>query len=208
MIDPDKYLEYLERKEIPPQPPYGSSVRGHDFNYDADIWKLRDKARKLGLFPILTTQVINEMADWIGDRTCLEIMAGCGWLSKGLAEKGIKIYATDDCSWEFHSNQDKYVYPVEKLNALNSVKKYKSANVLIVSWPPYEESALNYALDEWGTTKPIIYIGEPEGGCTADDTFFENYILDTSAPKIPLFCYPGTHDVIFIGHWKRLVKGE
>jgi hypothetical protein len=43
---------------------------------------------------------------------------------------------------------------------------------LFMSWPPYDSSVAFDTLSNFRGNK-LIYIGESEGGCTADDNFFE-----------------------------------
>ena len=68
----------------------------------------------------------------IGGRTCLEIGAGDGTLTRFLADKGIQICATDDYSWE---HVIEYPQTVERLGAKQALVKYQPQAV-ICSWPP------------------------------------------------------------------------
>jgi hypothetical protein len=68
----------------------------------------------------------------IGARSCLEIAAGDGTLSRFLSETGVKITATDDYSW-----QHAVTYPetVIRKGAQEALGVY-NPEVVICSWPP------------------------------------------------------------------------
>ena len=203
-----EFLATIRKGEIPLRPPIGTSTNG--FIIDSDTWESHFKARdgciKVGMWAIVYDEWIKELALWIGDRTCLEIMAGAGWMAKALAAHGVDIIATDDYSWEKnhsgnHNALRKYQYDVEELEASEAVKKYQDRDILICSWP-YMDNEFTNACKNW-QGKPIVYIGEGEGGCTANDEFFQGFEEDESAPNIQLMCWSGIHDYIQIGTWKR-----
>lgn len=200
-ISCDESLSYVRAGQIPPYSPEGTSVCGREWILDDQVWRTREVCRsQYGMFAIVARNWIDELANWIGDRSCLEIMAGSGWLAKALSESGVDIVATDDLSWDFHKKVD-LVFPVEKLNATASIKRYSDADVLIVSWPPYRGNAIDYACRAWGKGIPIVYIGEGEGGCTATDYFFRHFVEYDNMPYIPLLAWPGLHDRVMIGEW-------
>jgi hypothetical protein len=85
-----------------------------------------------GIYCFYSQELIKELSALIGNRSCLEIGAGDGTLTRFLAEKGIRIYATDDYSW---SRNVEYPKTVEKLSAKQALDKYQPQAV-ICSWPP------------------------------------------------------------------------
>jgi len=207
MITIDEFLAIIKKGEIPSKPPIGTSTAM--LSCDADAWescyKARDECIKAGMWAIVYEKWIKELALWIGDRTCLEIMAGAGWIAKALAGCGINIIATDDFSWEKnnhgkHNILRKYQYEIERLEASKAVKKYQDRDILICSWPYMDNEFANACKDWQG--KLIIYIGEDEGGCTANDEFFEGFEEDESVPYIQLKRWPGMNDSIHIGKWE------
>jgi len=204
MISPQEFMNYLQNGEIPPSAPYGTSIFGNDLRIyldDETLWKIKSECKEeYMMWAIVTREWTERLADWIGDRKCLEIMAGSGWLSKALSEFGVDIIATDDFSWGFHKKHRKYVFPIEKMNATLAIRLNTDREILIVSWP-YMDRAIEYACREWGNERPIVYIGEDYGGCTATDYFHKNFQKDHSAPRIPLLTWPGIHDEIMIGKW-------
>lgn len=86
--------------------------------------------------------------------------------------------------------------PVEKIEAVKAVEKYPS-QVLYLSWPTYTgtwaEKALRVFKGEW-----LVYIGEEEGGCCANDEFFrvleeeweDEAFVDKQHNWYGLHCYP------------------
>ena len=103
------------------------------------IWPMLPQRRllmplvtKKGIYCFYTRQLVTALADLIGDRTCLEIGAGDGTLSRFLTRAGVAITATDDHSWkEFIT----YPADVVKQTASTALKTHKPA-VVICSWPP------------------------------------------------------------------------
>jgi hypothetical protein len=85
-----------------------------------------------GIYCFYSQGLIEALRDLIGDMACLEIGAGDGMLAQFLADKGVKIRATDDHSWK-HAIE--YPDTVERLGARQALTKYEPKAV-ICSWPP------------------------------------------------------------------------
>jgi hypothetical protein len=85
-----------------------------------------------GIYCFYSQELIKELCILIGDRNCLEIGAGDGTLMRFLADKGIRIHATDNYSW---SHIVEYPETVEKLSAKQALGQYQPQAV-ICSWPP------------------------------------------------------------------------
>lgn len=85
-----------------------------------------------GIYCFYSRELLDKICAFIGDRTCLEIGAGDGTLARFLAEKGVRVRATDDHSWN-HAIQ--YPETVERLGAKQALVKYQPECV-ICSWPP------------------------------------------------------------------------
>jgi len=153
-----------------------------------------------GLWVKISQKYFTDLLPFIADNKVLEVMAGAGWFGKGLSELGVTIHCTDDFSWQedgAHNNLN-MVHPIEKLEATVAVEKYKDQfDMLLISWPPYGDETILKICKEWGSAKPILYIGE-EGGCNAPETFFEKFqcrdILYTEQ-------WVGIHDNVLIGYY-------
>lgn len=68
----------------------------------------------------------------IGNRSCLEIAAGDGTLSRFLGEEGVNIIATDDHSW---THAIDYPDDVKNMGAKQALQQYQP-QVVVCSWPP------------------------------------------------------------------------
>ena len=104
------------------------------------IWPLLRQQRRLlmplvqpkGIWCFYSAPLISRLARLIGDRSCLEIAAGDGTLTRFLADAGVSIVATDDHSW-----RDSIEFPetVEQLDARAALRVHRPA-VVLCSWPP------------------------------------------------------------------------
>jgi hypothetical protein len=143
---------------------------------------LRQKFIEIGMFGFVSWKWINPLAEWIGKRKCLEVMAGRGWLSYALRQKGVDIIATDNFSWA-NSDYPKWketVTEVENIDAVEAVKKYgKDVNIIIMSWAYMDNTAFQVlkTMNEVNPDALMIYIGEGKGQSTADDMFYEHFQL-------------------------------
>jgi hypothetical protein len=189
----DQYIGCILQDEIPPAP------FDHESIPYMKEWEQRDICVSRGMWALVDQIWTKKLAEEIGDRTCLEVMAGYGWLAKALKEHGVDIVATDDQSWvgNRHTTGKPFDF-VEDLEALSAVKKYADRDILIVSWPPYENERICKVCEVWGGSKPIVYIGEGGNGCTATDTFHRNFNGDESLEmRIPQ--WDSLHDFLQIG---------
>ena len=131
-------------------------------------------------FVLLSKEWVKALSRWIGNRRCLEVMTGSGVLSAELRKQGVNIIATDDYSWEKEKRGENIAWTknqqVEALDAILSLEKYgKNVDVLIMSWPPYADEIAVKVLRKMRKVNPscvMVYIGEQEGGCNANDEFF------------------------------------
>ena len=116
-----------------------------------DSFKARQECTTRGMWAIIDKQWTKKLAKWIGNRKCLEVMSGAGWLAKALSIHGIDIVATDNFSWENAQHKEMtVVYDVENISGIQAVKKYNDKEVLIISWPPYDHGEICKICDKWG----------------------------------------------------------
>jgi hypothetical protein len=144
----------------------------------------RSKYIEEGMFAFVSWKWINPFAEWIGERKCLEVMAGRGILSLALRQKGIDIITTDNFSWAKETKVDTFklwndvLTDVEDIDAIDAVEKYgKNIDILIMSWAYMDDTAYRVIkkLYEVNPAALVVCIGEGMGGCTADDSFFEHF---------------------------------
>lgn len=172
--------------------------------FELEQYCSRDFCTRRGMWALVDMQWTKCLADWIGSRSVLEIMAGRGWLAQALSRHGINITATDDYSWnQQHIAQPVPVHqPVLHYSASRAVTLLQ-ADILLVSWPPMNSKALARACHIWGPDRPIIYIGEWHG-CTGTDQFARDFhLIHAVYDFVDMPSWSGMHDNVNVGHYKR-----
>lgn len=103
------------------------------------LWPLLWQKRRLmplvqpqGIYCFYSRTLIENLAGLIGPRTCLEIAAGDGTLSRFLKEQGVNITATDNQSWNHAVHYPDGVIKREAREALS----IHAPEVVLCSWPP------------------------------------------------------------------------
>lgn len=148
-----------------------------------------------GMFAIIDRTWTRDLAQHLTGKRALEVMAGRGWLAKAMREHGITWTATDDHSWWEDS-----ITEVEKLDAVEAVLHYRDeVDVLVFSWPPLNDPVIERVVSEWPRSKPIVYIGEGQYGCTGTPKLHEMLEVDRSV-RIDMPKYPRLADSV---HWCR-----
>lgn len=210
MKEIENFITSVSEYKIPESFPQNFDILDY-FSNDPNFFYIDPKriVNKYGMWCIVSKDWVKNLAEQIKGKRVLEIMAGAGWLSKALSEFDIDIIATDDKSWEngnkSHNNKFfKEVFNVEKIDALKSIFKYREeVDILLVSWPPYSDGKeLADALFYWDHKKPIIYIGENNGGCNSGDLFWNNFLVDENI-CIENPSWFGIYDNVYFGYWKK-----
>ena len=134
-------------------------------------------ARKPITYGNFTEPFLNSLAEQLKGKRVLEIFAGNGFLASELEKRGITILPTTIFSGH-DGHAEKMYTDVLEIDALSAVKEYTDDHdILLVCWPTTTEETWKASM-EWGSEKPIFFIGEapkpgnPYPGC-ASDTFFE-----------------------------------
>ena len=133
----------------------------------------------------------------------LEVGAGTGYWASLLKERGVDIIATDGYpgSYKFKKEWHK----IEKLDANAAIAKYPN-RTLCVSWACSDNP---WAFDALKTYKgnTFVCVGEGYGGCTADDSFFDE--LDSNWNHVKYVTIPfwyGLHDIMSIYKRKKEIE--
>lgn len=141
----------------------------------------------------------------------VEIGAGTGYYASLLAQMGVDMICYDLYP-PLHTGQNHYHSPrTEKHDGLLGITRevffdVRSGNYLMAAeypdrtlflcWPPYEDDMAFQTLQAYQGQR-LVYIGEPDGGCTGDDQFFkllaETWHLVESHTPVQWW---GIHDVI------------
>lgn len=208
-MDIDSFLNCVRTGTIPPTPPPAAWLDSNSLAYidmrEKIGWCDKDPRRECnrhGMWAIVTVKFAKDLAGWIGNRKVLEIMAGRGWLAKALQEQGVDVLPTDNNSWNDRHDACHDLVPIVRLGALAAVRHLSSdRDILLVSWPPYDKTAISYACSAWGPERPIIYIGEGDGGCNAASSFWRHFHTVGDHSDIPFAQWWAMHDDVHIGHY-------
>ena len=156
-----------------------------------DDWNMASSIRDLYIrvygFVRLSEEFVNALAEYLKGKKVLSIMSGSCTLERHLFDRGIDIICTDNNEWVDKPNGDlpsKYSAwnsdfakeHLEKLEACEAIRKYgRDVDYVLCAWPPYTSPAATNAIRTMNEVRfglPMIYIGEGDGGCCADDEFF------------------------------------
>lgn len=163
-----------------------------DYNYYQNS-AFHEACIKSGIYALITKTLVNNLADLLKGKRCLEVMAGRGRLAHHLNQAGVSVLATDDNSWSLNDLN------VKKMSGLDAVRQYyDKMDVLILCWPPMTNAAFEI-IKAWGTEKPILVGGEI-GGCCADELFdihFKGDFLDVGSVS-----FAGIHDSYQWGYYQ------
>ncbi len=139
---------------------------------------------------------------WIGGilagRGVVEVGAGSGYWAWQLAQAG-----TDVVAYEPHSLPDNTYFEIAEpyvplLRDDASAAGRHPDRALMLCWPSYQEPWAAHALASYRGDL-VVYAGENEGGCCADDAFFQ--MLDAEWDEIGL----SPHHVTWHGIHCRLI---
>jgi len=148
----------------------------------------------------LTKALARALETEFGDNgTYLEIMAGAGWLAKGLLEADLRgIYIATDSEPPTDS-----VHLVNKVDAQDAIIKHRSiVDCYLLSWPHMEEDAAD-AVREIPSGSLIIYLGEWGGCCGSPSLFQQLEIIEELPPhwetaKQQYFRWPMWKDIFVL----------
>ena len=170
--------------------------------YEADLQEYygRSKFTENLSWAIPDRESIMRIAEFIGGKTTLEVGSGnglwAGLLRAVLEDNNGSVIPTDNFSSHKFKESNCFV-PVENLDSLEAVRKYP-VDVLLLIWPPYEDSMAIECLREFGGNF-LVYIGEGNGGCTANDAFHD--CLDEQWEEIDCLSikqWNGIHDHLML----------
>lgn len=181
LVNNSKIPTYQEIKESIPNRFAIFNVKDHFNNFEVQSSIRHVYVERFG-FCLINEGMLNDIAEYLNGKKVLEIGSGNGFLAKCLQDKGIDVFPTDDLSWESKGEsmysmgwKDKHYTEIEKLDYHAALKKYiDDVDAALLSWPVYgDRLAYNVLKVCLSHDKPLIYIGEQEMGCTADDYFFD-----------------------------------
>jgi len=137
-------------------------------------------------------------------RYCLEVGAGSGFLGSIILHNSQpRLYIATDIGDPAYKYQTYYL-PVESKSHSVALQENPSAEVLILSWPPYATSMAYESVRDFKGTY-LVYLGEGKGGCTGNHDFFcelETHWIQKETHRN--LNWSGTHDSTFVYERKPL----
>ena len=133
-------------------------------------------------YAIPSPETIEWMSRFCGGRHVVEVGAGRGYWARQLAHAGVQVQAyelepphqTDNVSFPRTRGLDDTWYPVVDVGAYDFTEAHDG--VLFLCWPPgwgnTMASDMLSAFERAGGDR-LVFIGEPKGGKTGDDAFFD-----------------------------------
>lgn len=135
----------------------------------------------------------------------VEIGAGAGYWAWLLRKRGVDVVAYDAepprrgseiNNW----HKDTPTWTVVDRGGAGSAANHAD-RTLLLCWPPYDDPMAADALKAFAGRR-VVFVGESEGGCTANDEFFE--LLDRDfdcAADVEIPQFDGMHDRLSL--WER-----
>lgn len=168
------------------------------------VWPLLSQRRLLlplvmqqGIYCFYSRRLVKAIARLVDDRSCLEIAAGDGTLSRFLRDEGVPITATDDYSWD-HTIQ--FGGDTERLDARQALRTH-APEVVVCSWPPPGNSFEQHVFDTpsvqlyilltsrhaYAAGNPAAYTGQTEFDVQHDPTLSRLILPDNVDGAVYLF---------------------
>ncbi|MCV3741026.1 SAM-dependent methyltransferase [Lentilactobacillus hilgardii] len=141
-----------------------------------------------GMWAYISGPFVKSLAAYIDHEAVLEIMAGNGYISKGLQDLNVKAYPTDSLEWLSENQTGKHqVTQIEKLDAVSAIEKYQDkVKYVIMSWAPDKGSVdldvLN-AIRKADHDLKLIVIGERNGATDSKAFWQQAHIIEPEAAK-------------------------
>lgn len=183
-----KIIEKDGPKVITQFPPFHP---GEKMNFgDVEESMRRRKLTKL-VWAVPSKKVVEAITIFATGTRILEIGAGSGVWACLLASEGATVIATD-------IKKKKHTFhPIEELAAVAAVEAHPECDTLFLCWPEYTKFYAVEALRAFQGDK-MVYIGESEGGCCADDAFFEEMERDWEYAMMVLPRWPCINDMVYL----------
>jgi len=110
------------------------------------VWqkkRLMPLVQPRGIYCFYSRALVESLAEMIASRSCLEIGAGDGNLTRFLKDQGVRLTATDNHGWESAVDYPAWVI---KLDAREALATY-APEVVICSWPPSQNDFERYVFN-------------------------------------------------------------
>lgn len=135
-------------------------------------------------YAIPSPETLKWISGFCGGRRVVELGAGRGYWAAQLARSGIDVQAYDfeppdqveNISFPRAGEQEIVWHPVGNLADFERNATGRSEHVLLLCWPPgWGNTMASDALADFEKAggRHLIFIGQPQGGMTGDDAFFD-----------------------------------
>lgn len=155
---------------------------------------------KFGIFGLPCKEFFEWVSNYANNRSVYDLGCGTGYLAYGIKKTNPKldVIAIDSYKTKFGGSGalDCHTSWVDivKGDVMDVISLIENS-VVIMSWPDlYSDMAWNVA-KHLPLSNELFYIGEHQGGCTANDKFFNDYELEDI--DVRWFKWYGIHDDIF-----------
>lgn len=156
---------------------------------DHDLRSFRDYLENhYGMWAYTPAPFISDLAKFVDGRPVLEVMAGNGYISKGLRDKHQTVFATDSQSWTHENETGRHpLTTIEPLSALDAWAKYQDqVGVVVMSWSPDGlplDWELLQAIRQSGKDVDFVVLGEPHGATGSADFWDHADLLENKATR-------------------------
>lgn len=173
-------------------------VLKHQSCNDVGDFYFREIFTKVFSYSIPTLEALTKIKKFVGNKTISEFMSGTGYWSFLLQQIGCKIIPSDIVvkKTKYRMDGEKNFIKLKRIN-IGTIKRLTKNNAIMLSWIPYMSYIANNILNLMHSEQKLILIGEEQGGCCANDNFFE--ILDKEFNLIEVVNIPqfeGINDYI------------
>lgn len=155
-----------------------------------------------GMWSYTNSSFTNALSNYLAGAPVLEVMAGNGYLSKGLRNSNPhqEIYTTDSQAWIKENETGRHpVTKIEPLDALAAVKKYgNQVKYVIMSWAPdkgEQDWQLLQLIRQDYPDLQLLVVGE-KNGATNSPAFWQNAQLSQPDALQKVNQYLKTFDLI------------
>lgn len=174
---------------------------------DAKLRGFRDYLEDTyGMWAYISAPVAKDLATFINGRPTLEVMAGNGYVSKGLRDNHQPVIATDSKDWTKENETGRHpVTEIEPLPASEAFAKYRDqVDVIVMAWSP-DGLPIDWELLQQIRTADkdydFIVIGE-KYGATNSKVFWDNATLldnaDVTALNKHYLPFDLIHDRVYL----------
>ena len=184
-MENNMFVNILDGKEIPLLYPEDMLINT----------KLRNVfTQRFGMWALVDRTWTAVLADVLGQARVIEVMSGAGWLAKALSDYGVNINAFDSGVSHQSSIGIGAVFPVTRQCATEAVAD-SDADILLMSWPPYQDTVIDRISDLWGYSRTVICVGEKKGA-TGTVEWWDRFDIQHTI-EVPQ--WSGIYDRCYIG---------